>query len=73
MTDKECLNKIQDIIDEYSWDEEADGVAAMDMIIRVTLQRDKPYENPIISAIRENNAIADQRPGIDFSGTKYDI
>lgn len=44
MTDKECLNKIQDIIDEYSWDEEADGVAAMDRIIKVMLQRDKPYD-----------------------------
>ena len=55
------------------WDEDADGVAAMDMIIKVLLQRDKPYEDPIISAIRENNAIADQRPDIDFSGTKYDI
>lgn len=46
MTDKECLNKIQDIVDGYMWDEEADGVAAMDMIIKVLLQRDKPYENP---------------------------
>ena len=73
MTDKECLNKIQDIVDGYMWDEDADGVASMDMIIKVLLQRDKPYENSIISAIRENNAIADQRPDIDFSGTKYDI
>ena len=73
MTDKECLNNIQDIVDGYMWDEDADGVAAMDMIIKVLLQRDKPYENSIISAIRENNAIADQRPDIDFSWTKYDI
>jgi hypothetical protein len=46
MTDRECLNKIQDIVDGYMWDEEADGVASMDMIIKVLLQRDKPYENP---------------------------
>ena len=45
MTDKECLNKIQDVVDEYMWDEDADGVAAMDMIIKVLLQRDKPCDS----------------------------
>jgi hypothetical protein len=45
MTDKECLNKIQDIVDEYMWDEEADGYDAMDAIIKVMFLRDKPYED----------------------------
>lgn len=45
MTDKECLNKIQDIVDGYMWDEDADGSDAMDAIIKVMFLRDKPYED----------------------------
>lgn len=52
MTDKDCLDKIQDIVDGYMWDEEADGVASMDTIIKILLQRDKPYNS--VDAIEEN-------------------
>lgn len=72
MTDKDCLDKIQDIVDDYMFDEDSDGIEFMDRIIRIMLERDKPY-NGVIDAIKENNKIADQRPNIDFSGTKYDI
>jgi len=72
MTDKDCLDKIQDIIDDYMFDEDSDGIEFMDRIIKVMLERDKPY-NAVIDAIKENNKIADQRPNIDFSGTNYDI
>lgn len=54
MTDKDCLDKIQDIVDGYMWDEEADGVVSMDMIIKVLLQRDKPYNS--FDAIKENTS-----------------
>lgn len=30
-------------------------------------------EHPVIAAIKQNNAIADDRPDIDFSNMKYDI
>ena len=72
MTDKDCLDKIQDIVDDYMFDEDSDGIEFMDRIVRIMLERDKPY-NGVIDAIKENNKIADQRPDIDFSGTKYDI
>lgn len=72
MTDKECLDKIQDIIDDYMFDEDSDGIEFMDRITKVMLERDKPY-NGVIDAIKENNKIADQRPNIDFTGIKYDI
>lgn len=72
MTDKDCLDKIQDIVDDYMFDEDSDGIEFMDRIVRIMLERDKPY-NGVIDAIKENNKIADQRPNIDFSGTKYDI
>lgn len=72
MTDKDCLDKIQDIVDDYMFDEDSDGIEFMDRIVRIMLERDKPY-NDVIAAIKENNKIADQRPNIDFSGTKYDI
>ena len=45
MTDKECLNSIQEIVDEYMQDEEADGFDAMDAIIKVMFLRDRPYED----------------------------
>ena len=72
MTDKECLDKIQDIVDDYAWDEDSDGIEFMDRIVKVMLERDKPY-NSVTEAIRENTKLVDQRPDIDFSGTKYDI
>ena len=72
MIDKECLDKIQDIVDDYMFDEDSDGIDFMDRIIKVMLERDKPY-NSVTEAIRENNKLVDQRPNIDFSETKYDI
>lgn len=72
MTDKDCLDRIQDIVDDYMFDEDSDGIEFMDRIVRIMLERDKPY-NGVIDAIKENNKIADQCPNIDFSGTKYDI
>ena len=41
MTDKECIGKIKDIIDDYMWDEDSDGIEFMDMIIKVMLEYDK--------------------------------
>jgi hypothetical protein len=41
MTDKECISKIKDIIDDYMWDEDSDGIEFMDRIIKVMLEHDK--------------------------------
>lgn len=50
MTDKDCLDKIQDIVDDYMFDEDSDGIEFMDRIIRIMFERDKPY-NGVIDAI----------------------
>lgn len=41
MTDKECISKIKDIIDNYIWDEDSDGTEFMYMIVKVMLEYDK--------------------------------
>ena len=39
----------------------------------IPIQKIKKPEDPVISAIRENNRLFDERPEIDFSRINYDI
>ena len=74
MTDYECIKKIRDLIEYTAWDED-DDIKFRQEVVKIILEHDsgKTFTDPVLTAIRENSAIANQRPNIDFTGTKYDI